>query len=263
MDMPSLLKACGSLACNAGTAVMQIYDSGDFEVELKSDNSPLTSADKRSNKIIEAGLKSISDFPVLSEEGLHDVGNSRTFWLVDPLDGTKEFIKRNGEFAINIGLIKNNEPVLGVVYAPAKKILYFGAAETGAFKQLDDQKTVRIVAEYQDSLPTIATSRTHLSSAAEAFAGRLGEHRTIYAGSSLKFCLVAEGAATVYPRFVPCWLWDTAAGDAIVRAAGGTVTDLGGKSLRYDPGHLQSPNFIVSVKGKNYQYIVRDMVDSV
>ena len=261
--MDALLQACGSLARDAGKAVMQIYNSGDFEVELKSDNSPLTKADKRSNEIIEAGLKTISDFPILSEEGPHDVGSSKTFWLVDPLDGTKEFIKRNGEFTINIGLIKNNEPVLGVVYAPARKVLYFGAAESGAFKQPDGKKAERIVAEYQGLLPTVATSRTHLSSAAEAFAAKLGEHRTIYAGSSLKFCLIAEGTATVYPRFVPCWLWDTAAADAIVRAAGGTVNDLHGRALVYDPGHLQSPHFIAATKGQNYQEIVRDMMENI
>jgi 3'(2'), 5'-bisphosphate nucleotidase len=254
--MDQLLEACIALARQAGVAIMEIYASGDFETEIKNEDnfiSPLTKADKVSNGIIVSGLKRLSDFPVISEEGAHVAGNSTTFWLVDPIDGTKEFIKRNGEFTVNIGLVKNRKPILGVVYAPSKDVLYYGTNEGNAFKQENGKEPTRISAEYGNEIPTVIVSRSHQSEAAEKFLTKLGKHRTMSMGSSLKLCLVAEGKAIVYPRFTPTSLWDTAAAEAVVRAAGGSVTDFHGKDLPYDPArNMLNPFFIVAAKGKNY-----------
>jgi 3'(2'), 5'-bisphosphate nucleotidase len=256
MGDSQLLKGVKALARNAGDAIMQIYESGDFEAEVKKEGdfvSPLTKADKVSNGIIVSGLKELSEFPVISEEGSHDAGDGDTFWLVDPIDGTKEFIKRNGEFTVNIGLVKNHKPVLGVVYAPAKEVVYYATAEAGAFKQEEGKTPIKITAEHKGKVPTVVASRSHMNEETEAFLGKLGEHQTISMGSSLKLCLVAEGKASVYPRFTPTSLWDTAAAEAVVRAAGGTVTDFRGKPLPYDPKReILNPFFIVTAKGANY-----------
>ncbi len=257
--MDQLLKDCIALARQAGDAIMAIYDSGDFEVEIKDENnytSPLTKADKVSNRIIVAKLKKLSAYPVVSEEGSHDV-DGNTFWLVDPIDGTKEFIKRNGEFTVNIGLVKNYRPVLGVVYAPAIDTLYYASDKGGAFKQTGSQRPVGISADFTGDIPVAVVSRSHMNEATEAFLSRIGKHETMNIGSSLKLCLVAEGQAAVYPRFVPTSLWDTAAAEAIVRAAGGTITDLRGKDLPYDPKtNILNPFFMVSAKGRAYAHAI-------
>jgi 3'(2'), 5'-bisphosphate nucleotidase len=255
MDDARLLEAVKVLARKAGDAIMQIYESGDFEFEVKTEGeftSPLTKADKVSNGIIVAGLQELSNYPVISEEGSHEAGDSNTFWLVDPIDGTKEFLKRNGEFTVNIGLVKDNKPVLGVVYAPAKELLYYGAAKSGAYKQEGDNEPAKISAEYADEIPTVVASRSHMNEETTSFLESLGEHKIISMGSSLKLCLVAEGAAAMYPRFTPTSLWDTAAAEAVVRAAGGSVTDLNGEALPYDPTKdIRNPYFIVTAKGKS------------
>lgn len=253
--MERLLEDCKTLARQAGSAIMEIYESGDFEVEIKNDSfsSPLTKADKVANQIIETGLRRISTYPVISEEGKHNFKDSAIFWLVDPIDGTKEFIKRNGEFTVNIGLIKDGKPVLGVVYAPAKKMMYFAAVKIGAYKQEDAKEPVGITATDRHAIPAVVVSRTHMDEETKKFLQRLGEHRIVSMGSSLKLCLVAEGQASVYPRFAPTSLWDTAAADAIVRAAGGTVTDLRGRNLVYSPiQSLLNPYFIVTDGSKDY-----------
>jgi 3'(2'), 5'-bisphosphate nucleotidase len=254
-DMNQLLEGCKELILLASSAIMRIYKSDDFEVEIKIDSfhSPLTKADKEANKVIVEGLKRISKYPVVSEEGVNNIRNSDIFWLVDPLDGTKEFIKHNGEFTVNIGLIKNGKPILGVVYAPAMKTMYFAADNIGAFKQEDDKKPVRIMAINRDAIPTVVVSRSHLDVDTEKFLHKMGKHRIISMGSSLKLCMVADGRATAYPRFSPTSLWDTAAADAIVRAAGGIVMDKTGRNLTYNPAHnILNPNFIVTVEGKDY-----------
>lgn len=237
------------LARQAGAAVMEIYGSGDFDVTTKDDNnfkSPLTKADKAAHAIIEAGLQRMSNYPIISEEGSHDAGGSDTFWLVDPIDGTKEFISGNGEFTINIGLVKGGKPVLGVVYAPSKSVMYFGTAD-GAYRQEDGHKPVSISAGYKGKVPTVVVSRSHLNDGTQKFLDELGEHKKVSMGSSLKLCLVAEGKATVYPRFAPTSLWDTAAADAVVRAAGGQVADTNGAMLEYRPeSGLLNPYFIAS-----------------
>jgi 3'(2'), 5'-bisphosphate nucleotidase len=246
--MTDLLRGCIEIAKKAGAAVMDIYETDDFGVELKSDNSPLTRADIASNRIIEAGLKQLSDYPIISEEGSHSIEDSNKFWLVDPIDGTKEFINRNGEFTVNIGLIENGKPILGVVYAPAKNVMYFGSSKTGAYKQKDGGQAVKITAEYHGKIPTAVASRSHRNDATNEFLEKLGEHKIISMGSSLKLCLVAEGTAAVYPRFVPTSLWDTAAADAVLRAAGGSVNNIDGSLLKYDPAKIINPFFIAQVR---------------
>lgn len=223
---------------------MEVYDSDDFEVELKSDNSPLTKADKAANQIIVAGLKKISEYPIISEEGEKEASSDGAFWLVDPVDGTKEFVKRNGEFTVNIGLIKNSAPVLGVVLAPAKELLYFGAEGQGAFKQEDDEKPVEIKANFTGDVPVVFASRSHRDENMDKFLEELGEHKEMNMGSSLKICLVADGTAALYPRFAPTMLWDTAAAHAILNAAGGTLKQTAGQPLPYNPAELTNPFFI-------------------
>jgi 3'(2'), 5'-bisphosphate nucleotidase len=257
-----LLEQTIDVARRAGEAIMGIYESGDLEVKTKDDDrhSPVTKADKLANKIIEDGLLQISEYPVVSEEGSHDAENSDTFWVVDPLDGTKEFIKREGEFTVNIGLVRNTEPIMGVVYAPLEKVLYFGVVGRGAWRQPDGEAATPIFAEFHEKIPVVAT-RKSLGGQMEQFLEKLGEHRLIYPGPTIRFCVVAEGSAAVYPRFAPCFLWDTAAPHAILRAAGGTVKDLDGRELTYMPARtLESPFFVAAAKGEKYPMLVNKVV---
>lgn len=229
-------------ALEAGFEIMKIYDSGDFDVTAKGDQSPLTRADVVSHKIIERNLKD-SGIPVLSEEGQSipyaDRKGWKQLWIVDPIDGTKEFIKRNGEFTVNIALIDSQIPVLGVVYAPAIGALYYAEKDRGSFKinvqnhQLDwsslEKVSTSLPAPREDSIFTVVASRSHMSLETEAFVDEMrtrhGEVRLISKGSSLKLCLVAEGLADCYPRFAPTMEWDTAAGQAICIHAGLDVID--------------------------------------
>ncbi len=242
----TLLEQCIAIAREAGDEIMTIYESDDFGLEIKADNTPLTKADIAANKIIEAGLKEISDLPIVSEEGGHDSFDADEFWLVDPIDGTKEFVNRNGEFTVNIGLIQNEQPVLGVVYAPAIDTLYAGIVGEGAYKITPEGKEP-IQAVFSGNKPVIVASRSHRDSRLDEFLKPIGEFEEINMGSSLKLCLVAEGKATMYPRFAPTSLWDTAAADAVVRAAGGSVRDADSNiPLGYNPTvNILNPFFIV------------------
>lgn len=227
----------------AGKEIMEVYGQ-EIVVEAKADDSPLTIADQRSHRAIEKGLQiAYPDIPVLSEEGNEipygERRNWQRFWLVDPLDGTKEFIKRNGEFTVNIALIEDNYPVLGVIYVPATDVFYCGAENRGAFKleaasaekfgNADElfKKSTLLAAKKAVNHTRIVTSRSHMSAETQGFIDRLNDGsqpvEQVSAGSSLKFCLVAEGGADYYPRFAPTMEWDTAAGQAIVEAAGGIV----------------------------------------
>lgn len=251
------------LAIRAGRAIMDIYThpDTDWEVERKADNSPLTLADRRSHAVIAEGLKD-TPYPVLSEEGVHLPYDERKewkrFWLVDPLDGTKEFLKRNGEFTVNIALIEEGRPVWGVIYVPAKRHIYWGEKGKGAYFAEAEGDDYHIgeaqslpVAAYKEGRPMcIVASRSHLSAETEALIeGYRTEHpdlRTVSAGSSLKFCLVAEGRAEVYPRLAPTMEWDTAAGHAIAEAAGFQVLDISTQTaLIYNKPDLHNPHFIV------------------
>ena len=240
------------IAHRAGAAIMEVYRSGDAGETSKADNSPLTLADLAAHRTIVEGLTRLTpEIAILSEEAAdiaYPVRSQWTrYWLVDPLDGTREFIKRNGEFTVNIALIENGEPVLGVVYAPVPDNCYFGARGAGAFVQHGNAPARPITAKpHRAGEPIrVVASRSHRDARTETLLERLGEHQTISMGSSLKLCLVAEGAAHLYPRLGPTMEWDTAAAHAVVNAAGGIVCDMAGKQLRYNKIDLHNPEFLV------------------
>ncbi len=263
-------------AKRAGEAILDVYGS-DFAVEQKDDKSPLTLADKKSHEIIAGVLEQTitvnnCTVPVLSEEGRGIPFDERKeweyFWLVDPLDGTKEFVKRNGEFTVNIALIHKHKPVLGIIYIPVKDVFYFAAINLGTYKlenseNLTDNLSIEELLDKSQRLPltnnnkssfTVIGSRSHTSEEFSGFVKRLNEKygnvEFLSSGSSLKLCLVAEGKADVYPRFGPTMEWDTAAGQAIVEQAEGSVMDIQTREpLRYNKENLLNPFFIVSRQG--------------
>lgn len=246
--MNDLVEPLKQVARQAGDVIMEVYGSDDFGTEIKEESgfaSPITKADKAANDIIVRQLEKISEYPIISEENDRRTAKSDKFWLVDPLDGTKGFVAKNGEFTVNIALIDKGEPVLGVVYAPAKHILYWGGKDVNAHKQEDDHSGQEIRAIYKGDIPIVFTSRRHRGQQMEEFLHNLGEHKELIMDSSLKLCLIADGSAAIYPRFWQTHLWDTAAADAIVRAAGGSVRDLQGNALSYYPkSDLINPYFI-------------------
>ena len=249
--MKDLVEQVVLIAKKAGDEILDVYQSDDFGESKKSDQSPLTKADKAANDAIVKGLSETSDLPIVSEENEIREINGKKFWLVDPLDGTKEFIKRNGEFTVNIALIDNGEPVLGVVHAPVLNVFYIGS-EHGAFK-IDNNKKTKINAKFKDKKIKVVASRSHLNEATNKFLEQINDYELISMGSSLKLCLVAEGKAAIYPRLAPTCLWDTAAADAVVRAAGGSVRDENGKTLSYRlTKDMLNPFFIVLAKNSNY-----------
>lgn len=240
------------IAHRAGAAIMEVYRSGDAGETSKADNSPLTLADLAAHRTIVEALTSITPgIPILSEEAadiLYPVRSQWTrYWLVDPLDGTREFIKRNGEFTVNIALIENGEPVMGVVYAPVPDVCYYGARGAGAFVQRGNGAALPIsVKPHPAGEPIkVVASRSHSDARTEALLKQLGDHQCISMGSSLKLCLVAEGAAHFYPRLGPTMEWDTAAAHAVVNAAGGIVCNMKGEELRYNKVDLHNPEFLV------------------
>lgn len=228
---------CG-IAEEAGREVMRVY-AGEITAHLKEDDSPLTEADLRSDAVIRQGLRhAFGQWPILSEEGSQSLpGGAETFFLVDPLDGTKEFIKRNGEFTVNIALVHQGKPVAGVVGAPALGELFYGARGLGAAKRTPGgEAAVRPAVQRAGPLRVIG-SRSHGGEAMERWLAQLAvPHEFVPAGSSLKFCRIAEGAADIYPRLGPTCQWDTAAGQAVLEAAGGCVLDAQGEPLGYG-GH--------------------------
>lgn len=228
-----------ALARDAAAKIMAVYE-GEFAVEHKDDRSPLTAADLASHHCIVAGLEKLApDIPILSEESAGDVPavvrrEWRRLWLVDPLDGTREFIKRNGEFTVNIALIDDGVPVFGVVQQPATGALWWGARGVGAFKR-EGEVDAPIHVRAPASAPLrVAASRSHRDERTEAFMARMGDVEPVGVGSSLKFCMLAEGAIDVYPRFAPTSEWDTAAAQCVLEAAGGAVVDPRGRALAYN-----------------------------
>ena len=254
-ELAMLLPEIMQLARSAGAAIMQVYSSADFGVSSKADNSPLTLADLAAHDCIVAGLNRLAcGYPILSEEDANIPYALRSkwthFWLVDPLDGTKEFIKRNGEFTVNIALIENGVPLLGVVYAPVLDVCYYAARGQGAFVQRAAQpaKAIQAAAHTAGAAIRVVASRSHGDARTSALLQKLGEHECISMGSSLKLCLVAEAAVHFYPRLGPTMEWDTAAAHAVVHEAGGVVCDLKGQPLRYNKEDMHNPEFLVLAK---------------
>lgn len=241
-----------SIARQAGDMIMRFYDD-DYQVDLKDDCSPVTEADRAAHVIIYDGLLKLPrHFPILSEEdmsGFRGVGLDGYYWLVDPLDGTKEYIKRNGEFSVNIALICKGKPVLGVIHAPAIKVSYFGVNGLGAYKITEKRGLEKLSGKNRVSTNCalrVVGSRSHHSIDLMVWLERQGKYQLQHLGSSLKFCLIAEGSADVYPRFGPTCLWDSAAGEVIVSEAGGVVSNVSGEHLNYDPvAPYLNPSFIV------------------
>ncbi len=237
------------IARDAGAAIMAIYVGNDTAVNYKSDASPVTAADLAANAVICAQLARLpGGYPIISEEGgLPDVArlDAKRVWLVDPLDGTKEYLRRSGEFTVNIALIEDGRPLLGVVHAPAMNLTYFGIVGIGAWCSRAGARSQEIhVTEPAPTEARVVASLNHAGPHLPVYLAALGPHRSLSMGSSLKLCLVAEGAADVYPRLGPTMEWDTAAADAVVRGAGGQVVGPDGSPLRYNKPDLHNPWFV-------------------
>ncbi len=255
MQLNEMLPRVREAVAEAGKAVMAVYDDpAATEVIAKDDKSPLTQADLAANRILVEHLKALApDIPVLSEESEQAPWSERRhwneLWVVDPLDGTREFIKRNGEFTVNVALVRDHRPVLGVVYAPALDRWYFASSEDGVWRQDEDRDPVAIetVHKQYDRPWQVVGSRSHMTREVEDFVARLGAAEFVAMGSSLKLCLVADGAADIYPRLGPTCEWDTCAAQAVVEAAGGKVVNAEtGESLTYNAREeLLNPWFIV------------------
>jgi 3'(2'), 5'-bisphosphate nucleotidase len=249
-----LLDQVKSIAEEAGHAILNIYQQGDVGIQTKQDQSPVTQADLASHNIITKALKQLTpDIPILSEEGHTLEGEVDTFWCVDPLDGTKEFIKKNDEFTVNIALIEQHQPVLGVIHVPVTNETFMALKNEGAFKVKDNQ-TQRLTKQSGeiDSPPIFAVSRSHLNEKTKAFID-LYQARTIPAGSSLKLTLLAEGKADAYPRFGPTSLWDMAAGHAILKETGGEIYTLDQQPLVYNINQILNPD-LIAVRDKNMKF---------
>ena len=249
MSAADLALELRDIALVAGAAIMEIYDS-DFEVRAKDDRSPVTDADERAEHIIVPRLMELTpDIPVVAEEAVAagnvpDIGGG-TFWLVDPLDGTREFISRNGEFTVNIGLIENGHPTLGVVYVPARQRLFYASGRGAAYLEIEGDAAQSIATRVPspDGLVAVA-SRSHRDARTDLFLDALPIKDFTAAGSSLKFCLVAAGEADIYPRFGRTMEWDTAAGHAVLAAAGGSVHTIDGDDLLYGKKGFENPFFV-------------------
>ncbi|MCF8465885.1 MAG: 3'(2'),5'-bisphosphate nucleotidase CysQ [Sneathiella sp.] len=249
LDRPALTRAITRIAREAGDKILTIYNQ-DFDVKTKSDASPVTEADVAAERIILAGLKEVSpDIPILAEEsnaaGATPDLSGGIFWLVDPLDGTKEFIHKRGEFTVNIALIEHGRPTMGVIHIPAKNITYFAEGPGKVWRQDEESVPQAISARVPpaDGL-TVVASRSHRTPETDEYIGKFNVAELISAGSSLKLCLVAEGKADLYPRFGRTMEWDIGAGQAILEAAGGSVETLDGKPLQYGKDGHDNPFFI-------------------
>jgi 3'(2'), 5'-bisphosphate nucleotidase len=251
-QLSALLDPVAELAKQAGKEILAVYNSEEFSVQEKDDKSPLTAADLASHHAIVKGLTALTaDIPILSEESASLPYSERAawqrYWLVDPLDGTREFIKRNGEFTVNIALIDAGVPVLSVVHVPVTDVTYLACRGLGAFKQQQGGARQAITVRKLGEGPVMVVgSRSHRGDSLIQFLEKLGDHDMVGMGSSLKLCLVAEGAADIYPRLGPTSEWDTAAAQCIVEQAGGFVTDTAMEPLRYNTkDSLLNPFFLV------------------
>lgn len=251
LDLQYLLDESCEIARRAGARILEVYET-DFSVQSKDDDSPLTAADLASHRCIKQGLAALTPaLPLLSEESRSLPWTTRSgwrrYWLVDPLDGTKEFVKRNGEFTVNIALIDGHEPVLGVVHVPVTGVTYSAARNIGAFKSDSAAVNQPIKVRIPAAAPLrVVGSRSHAGDNLQVYLDKLGAHEVVPVGSSLKFCLVAEGRADVYPRLGLTSEWDTAAAQAVVECAGGKVLTADGKALAYNAkDDILNPYFIV------------------
>ncbi|MCA1812857.1 MAG: 3'(2'),5'-bisphosphate nucleotidase CysQ [Halobacteriales archaeon] len=234
------------LVRRAGQAILAVERKG-WTVTAKPDRSPLTEADTAAHRVLAAGLPAVRDVPVLSEEAEVPELGAR-FWAVDPLDGTKEFLKRNGEYTVNVALVEHGAPILGVVHAPASGVVWWGAPGAGAWRD-DGQGAAVVRVAPPGAAVRVAVSRSHLDPATERFLAALGKSgpvEVVPLGSSLKFCRIAEGALDLYPRFGPTMCWDTAAAQAVLEAAGGMVRRLDGAPLRCQGPDLRNPSFLAA-----------------
>jgi len=240
LEIQSCLQDCSS-------KIIEIYNKFEQSISYKKDNSPLTDADLASNNLINKCLSSIASYPIISEESDNFYTSENKYWLVDPLDGTKEFINKNGDFTINIALIENQFPLVGYVYSPIKKTLYFGGLNKGSFKVFESNIEEISVSKLHDPVRIIA-SRSHLNEDTQKFISQFKNYELLQAGSSIKFCMVAEGSADIYPRLAPTSEWDTAAAQAVVEGAGGSVQDLNNQRLNYQKKNILNPFFVVRGK---------------
>ncbi|WP_339799021.1 3'(2'),5'-bisphosphate nucleotidase CysQ [uncultured Marinobacter sp.] len=250
MNYQTLINDVLAIADTAGKQVMEIYQT-DFEVHTKEDSSPITAADMASHHVIVDGLTALTtDIPILSEESANAPWAQRRnwsrFWLVDPIDGTKDFTNRTGEFTVNIALIENGEPLLGVVTAPALNEAYWGIVGEGAWKRDPDGNIRQLTVTEPPAEKRVVASKNHLNDETREFIEALGAHVLVQAGSSLKFCRIAEGAADIYPRLGPTCEWDTGAAHAVLTAAGGKITQMDGTPLVYGKEDVLNPFFVAS-----------------
>lgn len=251
MDLDLLSRITCQIALEAGEKVLTIYDEEDFSITTKDDDSPITRADLTSHQHITSALQELTpDYPILSEESADIPFSERqhwtTYWLIDPLDGTKEFIKRNDEFSILIALIHHGEPVLGVVHAPALEETWMASLGNGAYKVIGGDAMIPIEVRSQATPPVVMGSRSHADEAMPNFLNAIGEHEYQIMGSIIKACRVAEGQADLYPRLGLTSEWDTAAAHIIVEEAGGTVVQTNGETLRYNTkDSLLNPHFLM------------------
>ncbi|MGR5143674.1 3'(2'),5'-bisphosphate nucleotidase CysQ [Photobacterium sp. DNB23_23_1] len=246
--MGNQLESLYQIALEAGEAIMSLYHSH-IEVSEKEDRSPVTAADLAANAIILKRLAALTpDIPIVSEESAHipwsERKNWQRFWLVDPLDGTKEYLRKNGEFTVNIALIEDGQPVMAVVHAPALGQTWLGNGCQAWLVSNNQREKIKVKPA---SSPVVVGSRSHPSPKMEEFLAQLSTYQLVAVGSSLKFCLVAEGRAQYYPRLGPTMMWDTAAGQCIAESAGAIVKSLDDTPLRYDRENLLNPSFIVSL----------------
>jgi 3'(2'), 5'-bisphosphate nucleotidase len=254
-ELTPLLEPLLQLARTAGEHIMAIYNADEIGQRLKEDQSPVTLADLAAHNVLAPALQHLADWPVVSEEDEASLAvrtSAARFWLIDPLDGTKEFIAKNDEFTVNIALIDQGRSVLGVVYAPALDLLYWGGPGLGAYRiQGGLTQAIRVAQDTgqltQAQPCRVVASKSHLNEATQKFIDKLGEVSLIQAGSSLKFCRVAEGAADIYPRLAPTCEWDTAAAQAVLEGAGGVVLDFTTRMpLRYGKPEVLNPSFVAA-----------------
>jgi len=263
-DTNQLLYLVCNIALNAGNKILKYFNT-DYKIIKKKDNSPLTSADLESNKVIINELSKIyTNVPILSEESIIDWSSRKKwnkFWLVDPLDGTKEFINKSAEFTVNIALIENNKPILGVIYAPALSKIYYAAKNFGSFKLIVDKRldnleeSISIKAQNKnpkdDLIIVKSRSHSYLKDEFDLWLKQFSNYSFKIRGSSLKFCDIAEGSADLYPRFGPTSEWDIAAGDIIVSEAGGNLKNLKEEDIYYNKESIINPNFVASCRLSN------------